>query len=80
MVLFPHSGHGDELPFVFHNLNGSATAQEVTLSDEMVSYWTSFAKYGDPNNKQQSNWPEYSVADSINIKFDTPVNVVSKLF
>ncbi len=29
----------------------------------MVTYWTNFAKYGDPNGKGEPSWPAFSDQD-----------------
>ena len=47
--------HSSELWFVFKTLKNSRrpfTAADYALSDEMVDYWTNFAKYGNPNGAQ----------------------------
>lgn len=72
--------HAAELPFVFHFMNVSSpvlnmtlTPEEYELSQTMVTYWTNFAKYGDPNgdgsSKMKSSssrttlmqWPQWDV-------------------
>ena len=46
--------HSEEIPFVFNNtvpsLNASFTAAEQALAANMVTWWTNFARNGDPNN------------------------------
>jgi para-nitrobenzyl esterase len=58
------SPHGSELPYVFGHLNGmrdqQATASDQVISDAMVTYWTNFAKYGDPNGEGEPAWPAFS--------------------
>lgn len=49
---YDHACHGAELPFLFDSApvaNFSFTARESRLSDQMVCYWGSFARSGDPN-------------------------------
>jgi para-nitrobenzyl esterase len=59
------AGHGSEVSFVFNTLNarwgnpGEATAQEKGLARIMNSYWTNFAKTGNPNGKDLPVWPLY---------------------
>ena len=68
--------HGDELPFVFgfpfSALGLSAidySSREKLLSRKVMTYWTNFAKFGDPNTNDAgspngrllplSPWPQY---------------------
>ena len=54
--MHPTTGHGVELPFVFHSasLGGfNYTPEELQLSDNMVHYWTNFTHYGDPNGLKE---------------------------
>jgi len=56
--------HGREVPYVFGHLNElqheQPTAADHLISDAMVTYWTNFAKYGDPNGKTETRWPAFS--------------------
>ncbi len=40
--------------------NEQPTAADHVISDSMVTYWTNFAKYGDPNGKGVPSWPAFS--------------------
>jgi para-nitrobenzyl esterase len=54
--------HGEELMFIFHSFTSGVsgpftpTAAELTLSDEMIGYWTRFAAQGDPNGGSALPW------------------------
>jgi para-nitrobenzyl esterase len=56
--------HGREVAYVFGHLNDmrgeQPTAADHVISDAMVTYWTNFAKYGDPNGKGSPAWPAFS--------------------
>jgi para-nitrobenzyl esterase len=56
--------HGGEVPYVFgHDFDmqlGPPRASDLALSDAMVTYWTNFAKYGNPNGKGVPQWPAFS--------------------
>ncbi|MFI0430980.1 carboxylesterase/lipase family protein [Mariniflexile sp. HMF6888] len=57
------SPHGQEVSYVFKNLDASnpqITKTDLEISDLMSTYWTNFAKYGDPNGKDVPNWPVFS--------------------
>ncbi|MBN1833780.1 MAG: carboxylesterase family protein [Deltaproteobacteria bacterium] len=58
------SAHSDEMPLVFHQfgLPGRPKENDVDLamSELIISYWTNFAKNGDPNGKALPIWPAYN--------------------
>jgi para-nitrobenzyl esterase len=60
LYLFPlfHGGQGTP-----HPLN----AAQEHLSDQMVAYWSTFARTGNPNNPAAPHWQPYSAkADDVN--------------
>jgi len=75
-----HGFHGSELPFVFGTMDRTgplwpkipATPQEAQLSDAMLDYWTSFARTGHPQAKDQPDWPIYAPATSYMDFTDAP--------
>ena len=82
----PSAIHVSEVPYVFQNLvpkvvtAGPQTgltvlpaAQDMTLADAMSSYWTNFAKTGNPNGAGLTNWPEYSGAGGAVMNLGTTV-------
>lgn len=55
--------HGVDVPFVFMNLdpnNGRTTESDLLISEIMGTYWTNFAKYGNPNGNGLTNWPAFT--------------------
>ena len=64
----PVPSHGSEWPFVFGNLppTPSATPSDAdrAFSDLLASYWTNFAKSGNPNGRGLPNWPAYAGPNS----------------
>ena len=73
------SGHGEDLAFLFHTapLGGyKYTADEEKLSNQMITYWTNLAKYGDPNGGRDSSWPQYTYQTKSVLRFLTPDNKV----
>jgi para-nitrobenzyl esterase len=59
------SPHGQEVAYVFQHVNPSdpnASSTDETISDVMSTYWTNFAKRGDPNGSGVPAWPAFSDA------------------
>ena len=56
------SPHGQDVAYVFMNLdtlNPNTTLTDLELSETMGTYWTNFAKYGDPNGEGVPEWPQF---------------------
>lgn len=55
--------HGVDVPYVFQTLDrgdGKLTAGDWAISDTVSTYWTNFAKRGDPNGEGVPHWPRYT--------------------
>lgn len=63
----PHYGYGSphaqDVSYVFQHLdpsNPDVTKTDFEISEAMATYWTNFAKYGNPNGKSVPEWPAFS--------------------
>ena len=54
------SPHGQDVDFVFKSLRKENVDTDFELSDIMATYWTNFAKYGNPNGEGLPEWPEFT--------------------
>jgi para-nitrobenzyl esterase len=57
--------HGSEICFVFGNFTKQmpATSEDKAVSEQLMSYWTNFAKQGNPNGNALPEWPAFTDAD-----------------
>jgi para-nitrobenzyl esterase len=68
--------HSDDIEYVFGVLDTRPEAQwrpeDRKLSEQMMDYWTNFAKTGDPNGPGLPVWPKYG-ADKQVLHLDSPI-------
>ena len=68
--------HSDDIEYVFGTLDTrpgeTVRPEDRKLSEEMMGYWTNFAKTGDPNGTGLSEWPRYAKDDEL-IHLNNPI-------
>lgn len=76
------TAHAQERQYVFDTLHTSpfpTDANDQVQAQHAATYWTNFAKTGDPNGAGQPKWPRYSAASDQLLEFTNagPVAKVS---
>ena len=76
------AGHASEISYVFDNLRGRNGAVVDSKDKEvavlMNSYWTNFAKTGNPNGDGLPQWPNYDTKNNKLIEFQSDGTAVGK--
>src|SRR6202034_2363796 len=72
------AAHGAEISYVFGNFSQQMPASDADkkVSDEVSTYWTNFAKTGDPNGSGLPNWPAFTDANQQVMKLNDPSQAV----
>jgi para-nitrobenzyl esterase len=72
------AAHAGEIGFVFENFTKAmpATDADLRVSSEVSSYWTNFAKTGDPNGAGLPNWPAFTNANQQVMNLNDPSQAI----
>jgi len=65
------AGHTDEIRYVFGAPTAPAAfdAKDKALSDAMTTYWSNFAKSGNPGSAGGVTWPKFDAAKEAQVEF-----------
>jgi len=72
------SPHGQDVAYVFKHLdasNSQTTKTDLEISDVMATYWTNFAKRGDPSGEGVPVWPAFSDTNPLVMYFNQTPHV-----
>lgn len=67
------SPHGQDVAYVFQHLDASnpqVTRTDLEISEAMATYWTNFAKSGNPSGEGVPEWPAFSDANPVVMHFN----------
>jgi len=72
--------HGLEIRYAFNNLSENATEEDKAVAKSMISYWSQFAKTGNPNQPGLPKWEAFApksknyleIGETIVPKIDLP--------
>lgn len=73
------ASHAAEIKYVFGNLSADALEEEKELSQQMIHYWTQFAKTGNPNKDGLPFWPKFDLEKQIYLDFNTDLSAKKAL-
>jgi para-nitrobenzyl esterase len=79
-LAWPYWGasHAAELEYVFASRDTAKhNPAYLFLSDAMITYWTQFARTGNPNLEGLTEWPPYEEESDLNIRLDSVITVES---
>lgn len=81
----PVAAHSAEVNFVFGNLepasgaSRSPSAADMAISRQLMTYWTNFAKTGDPNdasNTDLTHWPRFTGEGADFLELGTNISAI----
>lgn len=71
--------HSGEMIYAYGNVRRSPAnygADDLALSESMLSFWANFARSGDPNGEGLPHWPTVSEAPGRVLNFDSEVRMI----
>lgn len=74
---YPEYGasHAAEIRYVFGNVGEDPPEEQKKLSQQMIQYWSQFAKTGNPNKEGLPFWPKFDLDEQQYLDFNTDLNV-----
>lgn len=75
------AAHGAEIQYVFDHLRQDSfpwTEDDRAIADDMVRYWTDFAKFHDPNGPGLATWRPYDGTEKTIMAFGSPSEIQAR--
>ena len=76
------TAHGAEMPFIFGDAVEDAYflgEKDANLSEQIMSYWTQFARTGNPNTTDGFTWPLFTNDSQNYLDLNDDLNIKSNL-
>ncbi|WP_026493241.1 carboxylesterase/lipase family protein [Butyrivibrio sp. XPD2002] len=73
------NNHAGEMVYAYGNLwrhPGMYSEKDEALSELMVSYWTNFAKTGDPNEGGLAHWPQWNSEEDQLLELNDTIRLI----
>ncbi|XP_052803062.1 pyrethroid hydrolase Ces2e-like [Mya arenaria] len=84
------ASHVEEIPFVFgyhydfgnilNITNYQPAEHQMDVSGRVMTYWTNFAKFGDPNGDGPVSWPKYTIEAMQHLIIDVEDSIGQRLY
>ncbi|WAQ93568.1 LOW QUALITY PROTEIN: EST2E-like protein [Mya arenaria] len=84
------ANHVEQLPYVFgyqldyeklfNTTDYQPPERELYVSERVMTYWTNFAKFGDPNGDGPVTWPKYTLETMQHLVIDEEDSIGQRLY
>jgi para-nitrobenzyl esterase len=71
------ASHGADVLYVFGNATPAWNDADKSFSDQVMTYWTNFAKTGDPNGSVLTRWPAFDERTQQVLQLDVTPNAIA---
>lgn len=74
------AGHASEIPYVFNSVRTVNNDKDKGVALLMNTYWTNFAKTGNPNSEAVPHWPVYDPQKNELLEIQSDGSAVGKIY
>ncbi|WAQ93590.1 EST2E-like protein [Mya arenaria] len=73
-------GYHYDLGNIFNTTNYQPAEHQLDVSGRVMTYWTNFAKFGDPNGDGPVSWPKYTIEAMQHLIIDVEDSIGERLY